>query len=341
MALRQSLKIEVREKADVGEVRRRAVQLARSLGFAEEREGRAALLATELAGNVFKHGGGGEVLLRSVEEESPPGIEFLGLDRGLGMGDVGGCLRDGFSTAGTPGTGLGAMRRLSDLFDLYTRPGGGTAVLLRLFRERPARPGVFEVGAVCLPLAGEQLGGDGWAFAASGSRGRLVVADGLGHGPLAAEAADAVLEAFWRNPFLDLEELFPLLHEASRKGRGAACSVGEMDVGKGRIRLAGVGNVGGMVVQEGLGKLWMPHAGTLGAEKVRPGVEEMSFTPGTTLLLFSDGLTTRWSMDAYPGLALRHPALQAGVLYRDRARGTDDVTVAALRGREGGEPWSS
>ncbi|MEW5765828.1 MAG: SpoIIE family protein phosphatase [Acidobacteriota bacterium] len=331
MALKQSIRVEVRERTDASEVRRQAMQTARALGFGEEREGRVALLATELAGNLFKHAGGGEVLLRIVEEEASPGIELLGLDRGPGMKDVGGCLRDGFSTAGTPGTGLGAMRRLSDQFDLHTHPGKGTAVLLRVFRKRPPRAGSFQAGAVCLPVAEEPVGGDAWAVAVSGSRGRLIVVDGLGHGPLAAEAADAVLRAFWRGPFLDLEELFAFLHEASRHGRGAACSVGEMDLGAERIRFAGVGNVAGMVVHLDGEKRWMPRAGTLGAEKVRPGVQEVPWTPGTMLLLHSDGLTSRWSLDQYPGLTRRHPALQAGVLYRDWARGTDDVTVAALK----------
>lgn len=342
MALRQSLRIPVVERTDIAEVRRQAVQVARSLRFSGEREGRVAVLATELAGNLIKHAGGGEVLLRILEEGPSPGLELLGLDRGPGMTDVGRCLRDGFSTAASPGTGFGAMRRLSDLFDLHTHPGKGTAVLVRIYREGPpAGEGPFRLGVVCLPLAGEAVGGDGWAFAADGARVRLLVVDGLGHGPLAAQAAEAVLRAFQDSPFLELEPLLQRFHQACRPTRGAACSVGEVDLGQGKIRLAGVGNIAGLVATPSGAQMWMPHAGTLGAEPVRPHQLEIPWRPATTLLLHSDGLGSRCSPEAYPGLLLRHPALAAGVLYRDCARGTDDVTVAAVRaGGEEDVPWS-
>lgn len=342
MVLTQCLRIPVEERTDLAEVRRQAAQVARSLRFSEEREGRVSILATELAGNLFKHAGGGEVLLRVLAEEPSPGLELLGLDRGPGMADVGGCLRDGFSTAASPGTGFGAMRRLSDLFDLYTLPGKGTAVLLRLHREAPpSRQELFRVGAVCLPLEGESVGGDGWCFFSEGSRGRLVVVDGLGHGPLAAQAAESVLRVFQATPFLELETLLRRFHEACRHGRGAACSVGEVDLGTGKIRLSGVGNVSGMLATPAGVHLWMPHAGTLGAQAVRAGQVEFPWSPGTTLVLFSDGLGSRCKLEAYPGLLLKHPALCAGVLYRDCARGTDDVTVAAVRAlSEEDGPWS-
>jgi hypothetical protein len=90
--------------------------------------------------------------------------------------------------------------------------------------------------------------------------------------------------------------------------------------------------------------LWTPGGsrslvslnGTLGHGQVRLREFEYPWAPGSVLVLASDGLRTHWSLDAYPGLASRHPGLVAGVLYRDHARGSDDVTVVSLRGRAAG-----
>lgn len=54
------------------------------------------------------------------------------------------------------------------------------------------------------------------------------------------------------------------------------------------------------------------------------------WSPDAVVVLHSDGLRTRWRLDAYPGLARRHPSLIAGVLYRDFARRRDDVTVLVV-----------
>ena len=60
------------------------------------------------------------------------------------------------------------------------------------------------------------------------------------------------------------------------------------------------------------------------------------WSKGSVLVLYSDGLQTRWTLDRYPALRGRDPALLAAVLYRDFARGRDDVTVVV--GREVEEP---
>jgi hypothetical protein len=71
--------------------------------------------------------------------------------------------------------------------------------------------------------------------------------------------------------------------------------------------------------------------GTLGHSVGR--IQHFSYPWGKTsaLIMHSDGLATRWNMDQYPGLAARHPALLAGVLYRDFCRRRDDVTILVSR----------
>jgi hypothetical protein len=77
--------------------------------------------------------------------------------------------------------------------------------------------------------------------------------------------------------------------------------------------------------------------GTAGQGAARVRAFDYAWEARATLVMASDGLDTRWSLDDYPGLAARDPALIAGVLYRDHTRGRDDVTVVAVREREGRE----
>src|SRR5262249_33277923 len=121
----------ITEPGQAAEARRGGVALARDLGFDETAAGRVALVVTEAATNILKHAKDGEVLLIPVETDGG-GRDVLALDRGPGIPDVGRALGDGYSTAGSSGTGLGAMRRLSTLFDVHSAPGVGTAVLARV-----------------------------------------------------------------------------------------------------------------------------------------------------------------------------------------------------------------
>src|SRR5690606_20385529 len=111
------------------------------LGFAEPDAERVALAATELATNLVRHAIDGELLIAVCSEQGQRGVELISLDGGPGMRDPGACFRDGYSTTGGAGTGLGAAQRLSDLLDLYSQPGEGTVIVARLVprQRRPAQ----------------------------------------------------------------------------------------------------------------------------------------------------------------------------------------------------------
>lgn len=124
----------IRETGHIRQARRAATQLALSLGFDEEDEAALALIVGELGSNVLRHGRGGEVLMRSLCEGDAVGIEVLALDGGPGMADVTQCMRDGYSTGGTLGTGLGVVRGLAHDIEIDSRPGIGTAIVARVWR---------------------------------------------------------------------------------------------------------------------------------------------------------------------------------------------------------------
>src|SRR5690606_19824066 len=114
--------------SDIAMTRRCGTQLATEMGFDETTAGRLALVITEAATNILKHAGEGCILLAPRPGVTSGMIEVLALDKGPGMTDMGNSLRDGLSTTGTSGTGLGAMKRQANHFDAYTQPGRGTGI---------------------------------------------------------------------------------------------------------------------------------------------------------------------------------------------------------------------
>ena len=326
--------IAVREISQVAEARREAVTLARRHGFGDEDAGRVAIVASELVTNLIKHGGGGELLVGSFEDRTGTGIELIALDKGPGMADVDLSSRDGHSTAGSPGTGLGAIRRGSHASDIYAVPGHGTAILARLMIGQPGRKALVppDHGAVCLPMHGEEACGDAWCRQDFADGLVLMVADGLGHGPFAAEASHAAAASFTRSFESTPSQSLALMHAALRPTRGAAIGIVRIDWTQGQIVFGGVGNIAGTVIAaDGRVQRMVSNNGTVGhvAKRVRDFTYRLDADP--LVILASDGLATSWQLDRYPGLATRHPSLIAGVLYRDFTRGRDDVTVLVAR----------
>lgn len=325
--------IAVADSSMIGEARRAAAHLARTLGFDETGCGNAAIVATEAAGNLVKHARQGTLLLRPLERGQALGIEVLALDSGPGMADVARCLRDGYSTAGSPGTGLGAIARMASTFDIYSTVPGGTVLLARLWSESPdgRGPTRFRTGAVSVPKAGEDVCGDAWTLEQVGGGARVLVADGLGHGPFAADAARTAVRVFRDNRDPDPGECLRAIHNALRGTRGAAAAVALVDLDRQVIRYAGVGNIAGAVLAGGVSRSMVSHSGIVGHQARHFQEFLYPFPAGALLVMHSDGLASRWSLDAYPGLVAKDPALIAGVLHRDFQRGRDDATVLAAR----------
>jgi anti-sigma regulatory factor (Ser/Thr protein kinase) len=326
--------IEVAEESGVAEARRIATKIAGEIGWDETEAGRVAIVVTELATNLVKHARGGRLLVGVFDDDAGAGVECIALDRGPGIADLGAAMADGYSTAGSAGSGLGAIARLSHAMDVYTRPGQGAAILARLQKGDPARARPTPppaCGAVSLPMPGEEACGDAWRIKRLPDGLHLLVVDGLGHGPLAATAAHAAVRAFEASDGAPTPELMARLHQALRPTRGAAASVVAMPDGAQSVVFIGVGNVAGIALSDLEAKRMVSFNGTLGhsLKTVRPFVYP---TAGETLVvLASDGLATSWSLDPYPGLRSRHPSLIAAVLCRDFNRGRDDVTVLVAR----------
>ena len=303
--------------------------LAGSLDFGEVRCGQLGIVVTEMARNLALHGGGGEMLLTPWREGAAAGMDVLALDTGPGIADVAEAMADGFSTGGTPGTGLGALSRLADTLQIYSAPGKGTAVFARVLRSDESLAGEPSplVSAINLPIAGESVCGDAWDSHLEQGRSLYLLADGLGHGPVAHEAAEEAVAAFRKHAAKTPKEILQAIHFALAKTRGAAIAIAEILHPRGEVRYAGSGNIASVILGGQQARSLVSMNGTPGHNLGTVQEFMYPWTPGDLLVMHSDGLGTRWNLKDYPGLRTRHPGLIAGVLFRDFSRKRDDASI--------------
>jgi anti-sigma regulatory factor (Ser/Thr protein kinase) len=329
-----STHIRVEDPSAAGEARRVATSLADQIGLDEVLRGRAAIVATEIATNVQRHGGGGSLLLRGVDDVTGKYVEIVGIDKGRGIHDVDAALRDGFSTGGSAGTGLGAIARQSAQFDVWTAPNQGVVVLSRIgtAAELP-----FEIGVVSVPAPNETRCGDSYLVQFHPQERaaiRLSVIDGLGHGIGAHRAAEAAIESLQRTARRNLVETIEEAHGALRATRGAAVGMLEIDLVTRKAEFAGVGNISGTIIDSrGSTKSVVSTNGIVGhtLRKVQPFVYD--WPADGVVVLYSDGITSSWNAATYPFVARKHPAVLAALIFRDNLRGRDDATVLVMHDR--------
>ncbi len=328
--------VRVTDASEVAGARRAATQCATSLRMSETAAGKAALVATELATNILKHGDGGSILMGSGERDARS-LVIVAIDKGRGIANLNAAMRDGYSTAGSAGTGLGAVRRAAQAFDLYALPDRGTAVLCRIDDEAPRRslldPGSRLIaGGVCLPIAGEEQPGDAWTSSATRDAMTIGVADGLGHGPAAATASAAAVRVIADKSEGALDLILQDAHGALRSTRGAAVGIARIDAAHSRLDFSGVGNIAGTIAGEDGGmRRVVSLSGIVGHEMRKVQTFSYPWSASSVLVLQSDGVSASWNMSNWPGLLQHDPALIAAVIYRDHCRGNDDATVVVAK----------
>ncbi len=335
-----------------------AATLARRIGLDGYRSSEVALAVSEAATNLQRHANDGALLLRVLRTPDRAGVEFLTIDGGPGIPDVGAALSDGVSSAGTLGIGLGAVARLADAFDIHSLPGRGTVVAAPFWaRGAGAGPtgGAPSVASgLTRPISGETSCGDAWAVrvddggqedprsaasARGGSRSApspepavlVVLCDGLGHGPLAALASEAAVAAFRRSTARHPEGLLRDIHAALRGTRGGAVAVARIEPARGRVLYCGIGNVSGILLGPGSRNGLLSAPGIVGQQMRGLRTFELPWKPGGALVMHSDGLTERWKADDLPGLLRHTPAVLAGQLLREAGVRRDDAGIVVVK----------
>ncbi|MBE1491426.1 SpoIIE family protein phosphatase [Plantactinospora soyae] len=317
------------EAGRVGAARRAAELLAGRMGLESHRVDVLAIVVTEMATNLVKHADNGMLLIRPVRAGNIAGVELLAVDSGPGMYDVVSSSRDGHSTAGSLGIGLGSISRQSSWSDVFSLPERGTVTVAQVWPAGQPEP-TWSSG-VSRPIAGEQSCGDGFTTRIVDGRRQVLVCDGLGHGPLAAAAAAAAIQAFHSGPAAPPAVVLEHLHRSISHTRGVAAAIAELAPDADLLRYAGLGNIAGFIVDgdERRGLVSLP--GIVGHQRRTVREFEYPFPGDAALVMHSDGVTDRWRLTDYPGLQRRSPQVVAATLLRDAGTRRDDACVLVAR----------
>lgn len=327
----------------IGEARRGAVGLAQTLGFTKAKLAGIELVATEMATNLISHRAASPIFRFGVTRivgargngETPDegsGLLLISEDRGPGISDPERAMQDRYSTAGTMGGGLGAIRRHSDEFCLSSevsrpgRPHPGTLVISRHW-PGPSPQGSFDCEVLTRMKPGETENGDGIYFFQTGERYQMAVIDGLGHGMFAHKAAGEVEHSFRSNRPFGIEGMLKGAHGAMHNGRGAVVGILELDRKAQTAVYAGVGNIDCRIYGKNPARP-ISMNGSLGVALPHYREESFTFGPDDFFIMASDGLSGRWEPENYSHF-LRFPfVVRAALLFRDQSRPNDDATVA-------------
>ncbi|MDF5755764.1 ATP-binding protein [Spongiactinospora sp. TRM90649] len=315
------------ERSAVGALRKAALDLARAAKFSEVRTEQLVIAVSEATSNLVKHAVEGVVLVRP-HPERPDVIEYVSIDRGPGFADLGRALRDGYSTAGTLGVGLGAISRLASGYDIYSVPGKGTVLTMHFSPDDvPVSP--LRASGLTRPIGEEMVCGDAYAAVETDDLITVALCDGLGHGPAAAEASAEAMEIFRRAAHLPPGEILTRVHEGIGHTRGGALAIAR--IGRAAVTYAGIGNVAGWIISEGARRGLTSMPGIAGHQSRTPREFGYDLPRNATVVLHSDGLTSRWNPATVPGLFARSPSVISAALLREAGSRRDDACVVAVK----------
>ncbi len=322
--------LKVEETSAVAEARRRARRTASALGFNSTKVEHVAIVATEIAQNVLRHGGGGQMLVEVFGAPSLERLHLLAFDNGPGITRVDRMVRDGESTKRSLGTGLGAIKRLSDRMDIDTSPSG-TVVAAEFLRKalRSATPADHAGLRIAYP--GERRCGDAVAARSGDGVCLYFLCDGLGHGPKAAQAADTAKQAFMAARGSDPSEILQEIAQGLGGTRGAVGAVIALNHTAKRLDYAAIGNISTLIWQDRKVQRLSVRDGLLGGRSATPHSETISLAEDAVVVMHSDGLATMRGITEKVALMNKSAPVIATRLLAETERKRDDASIIVAR----------
>ena len=343
------LYLNIDNKSDIGVCRRKSVGLARQIGFDEVKIGEVAIMVTELATNVLKHGGGeGQMIVCEYENsDRQKALEVWCCDVGEGISNPEVSITDGYTDKDTLGIGLGSIRRFSDEFEINPSKDHFNINselpdfqkkyknCLRTLKWLPQKHWIrgnrsLILGAATRSKPGENLNGDTYVINHLNQHKTVgAIVDGLGHGREANIASQMVKERLLLRPELPLDALMGHIHSGIRGTRGAVIGLFLADTEKNKLLYTGIGNIEGFLYAQGEKKNLLSYGGIVGHNMRTPRIFDFSFCPGDYLCLYTDGITSRWNSQDIN--REKHPQQSAEYILTNFSRQNDDATILIIR----------
>ena len=319
------------DEASVSLARERVRTEGQRLGLPDAVIANLAIVVSELAHNQLRHARGGVIAMNELERDGVPGLELVAADRGDGLEAPASALHEHGSTGSGLGIGLAGVRRLSDELDVDVRLEEGTCIWARKFATTVPRR--REVGVFGRHIRGERRSGDHAGFVRHKDSLLLALADGLGHGEGAREAAHLAMKVVRESRETPLDETLAACHEVLRGGRGAVLGLSSIDERAESADLAAAGNVSTFIVGPRNLERFAGASAALGLPGRLPRIRVTRATLRSwdTLVQFTDGLSSRATLDGDGALMREHPVVVAAHLFQTFGTDQDDALVQVAR----------
>jgi anti-sigma regulatory factor (Ser/Thr protein kinase) len=326
----------VLDEASLSVVRERIREVGAASGVPRDVVDRAVLVASELGRNHLRHALAGRMRVTSLARGEHHGLEITAIDRGAGLADPATALSRGVAREkGSLGVGIGSVRRLSSEVDFDVRIGEGTRVKARVFGE--GAPRHREVGIYGRPHFEEKVSGDHAAFCRPDGTDALVlvVSDGLGHGPPARQASFVAMHAVYANASESPSAIIESCERAlGGEARGVVMAACRIDEAAGAMEAASIGNVELQVCRARDARRFGGSSAIVGGKgnrAVKPRTETTALAPDDLVVLTTDGISSKLSIEQDLMLLREHPIIVAQRIMERFGRTNDDALVLVAR----------
>ncbi len=327
----------VRDESGLLLLRSKIRAVSRRKGFSETIREKMELVCNEMVTNQIKHANESGMVQLWERGGTSPALDIFALDYGPGIQDLEHAKKDGTTTTGTMGRGLGAITRLSTNSEIYTveeDPGQdsrwhGTAIWAQFSPSRKTSKSSLQHGLYLRPFQDSFYNGDFISVQNGSQQIKWLHMDGLGHGKEAEKAVHSAHEVLELD--VNIEQRLEILSKQLQTGRGAVGILAEIDTNADSASISGVGDMTACMICNGEKKKFALASGILGHQHRSIEVIDFPFPQQALFITASDGIRGSWNLNTLPQLWRLHPQMIALVMGHVLGRNNDDRSLVVIR----------
>lgn len=329
--------LNISHSSDIHTAQKTIQSISKNIGFNDLVSEELVIVTKELASNLLKHAKRGILIFTPMTCDKKTGIQIESIDDGPGIKDIEQAIMDRFSSAGSLGIGLGAVNRMMDEFKVIPKTGlrEGTHIICRRWvagKSNLREKCPLGFGAATRPHPKETVNGDCFVIKHRDGIALTAVIDGVGHGYLAAKAAEAARQYIENHFDQSLPDIFSGIGRTCRNTRGVVVAIARFDWFHEELTFASVGNIEVRVFDSPEKFNFIVRRGIVGSNAPNPVVTHHKWHAGNVMVLHSDGLSSRWKWKDFSLFKNKPAQAIAGQILRTLTKGHDDATVVVVKG---------